>query len=56
MDMDAFIADQNLIRFRELLRRETDPLNRRLLEQLIGEELGKLGLQNNRSAAAPPRH
>lgn len=47
MDRDAFIVGQNLMRFRELLGREPDAAKRRLLEQLIEEELAKL-------APAPP--
>lgn len=40
--MEAFVARQNIHHFRELLAQETDPHQRKLLEQMIAEEEAKL--------------
>jgi hypothetical protein len=41
MQLRPWIKRQNIVRFRELLERETDPEKRKILERLIEEEIAK---------------
>ncbi len=40
--MEKFIAQRNISHFEELLRNETDPKERRILETMLHEERAKL--------------
>ena len=40
--METFIADQNIMRYRLLLQKETHPDKRRILLQLLADEAEKL--------------
>jgi hypothetical protein len=46
--MEQFIAQSNISRFEEMLKHETDPEERRMLEMLLAEE--RLKLANASSA------
>ncbi len=39
--METYIARQNIARFKALLREETHPDKRRILLQLLGDEVAK---------------
>jgi hypothetical protein len=54
--MERFIAQANIARFEEMLTRETDPKERRLVETLLFEERIKLrAAEAKRPVAQPPR-
>ena len=40
--METFIADQNIMRYKLLLQKETHPDKRRILLQLLADEVEKL--------------
>lgn len=54
--MDIFLVNENVRHFRELLARELDPAQRRMVESLLAQEEAKLaGLASaTRPADSPP--
>jgi hypothetical protein len=49
--MDRFVAHANIRRFKQLLEKERDPAERRVIERLLKEEEAKLGCGED---PAPP--
>lgn len=42
--MDEFVLSRNVARFKELLQKESNPSQRKLLEQLLAEEESRLAV------------
>jgi hypothetical protein len=52
--MERFIARSNIARFEQMLSRETDPEERRIVEILLAEERLKLRAAEARRSMMPP--
>lgn len=52
--MDRFIALANIARFEQMLERETDPEERRIIETLLSEERARLRAAERGPVAKQP--
>ncbi|HEY0185112.1 MAG TPA: hypothetical protein VGC09_20110 [Rhodopila sp.] len=53
--MDRFIAESNIARFEAMLRKESDPDERQMLEALLREERAKLAIAEVKPSEEPRR-
>ncbi len=51
--MQKFVANQNILRFKDMLTAETDDARRQLLQRMIAEEEAKLQAEQAASKSGP---
>nr|WP_294503364.1 hypothetical protein [uncultured Rhodopila sp.] len=51
--MERFVAECNITRFEQMLRKASDPAEQQLLEELLAEERAKLNRTNAAGSTEP---